>query len=276
MKIPTYLIRFSHICAFLLLVAVMVGDAKAMAQDVDTIEKAINCYKSGDYQKALKVIDRMLGAGVEAGGSRSRILLYRGLSNSKLNRHDLAIADLDRALLHADGNQQQQALLFMHRGAIQALQGKHQEAVASFDSSLKRHCHAGNLVAFARAYRAVSFSQLLKLKQATIDCRAAIALMPKNALFRVFMIEISRKSGDLATALTESKILLELEPATLSHLLLRGVVLIDTGFYKQATEIFSKALVLSPSDIDLLQFRGYAFRLSGDLKRSLVDINKAV
>jgi tetratricopeptide (TPR) repeat protein len=276
MKNLSYRIRVSHINVCLLLLSIMLCGTESRTQEPDTIGKAIGSYKSGDYEKALKVIDRMLGAGVEAGASRSRMLLYRGLANSRLNRYNLAVADFDRALLDADRNLQQQSLLFMHRGAVLALQGKHQKAVNSFDRSLERRIQAGNLIAYARAHRAVSLSRLLKLKQATIDCRAAIALMPKNAGFRATMIEISRKSGDLATALIESRKLMELEPGKVSYLLLRGVVLIDTGFYQQATAVFTKALALSPDDIDLLLFRGYAFRLIGDLKSSLTDMNKAV
>ncbi|OBS53467.1 hypothetical protein A8B73_06005 [Methylosinus sp. 3S-1] len=265
----------------------------------------------GDLDGALKD----LTAALDRNPKMLVALKLRGKAYKELNHLDLAIADFSRALrdaLRGEQNRAQAVELYNLRGATQIDKDEYDTAIGDFNKALAidrnyvdAYVNRGHAYTFKRDFdKAIAdFDQAVRLKPrdafgyaaramarmgkadftgAVADYDRAIKLDPQNAKLYTSRGEAWRLQGDLESSLQDHDKALSLKPSEEVYnnraLTLKDIALKSKDVTKldEARNDCSEAILLNPSFAVPYTNRGLIRRLAGDLRGSLLDLDKAI
>ena len=228
-------------------------------------------YFAGEYSQALSLFSTALDhfpSGEAYQESAMALRFYRGNTYYRLDEHDLAIGEYDKAIeLKPD-----YADAYNNRGNIHAYQGEYDQAIADFDRAIKLK------PGYADAYnnRGATYYDKGEYDQAIADYGKAIELKPDLAVAYYNRGNAYYRQGEYDLAITDYDRAIELKPGYADAYNNRGATYCDKGKYDQAIADFDRAIELKPDLAAAYNNRGYAYDDLGEHEQSIADYNKAI
>jgi tetratricopeptide (TPR) repeat protein len=217
-------------CIFpLLSVPAFAAPARASVSDNEKIssdpssDRAIALFKQGKYEEAIAVFNQLLGKFPKGGPG----YMGRALSESKLGRHDAAVADAEKALEYSVSSSDKTiknwvvstaASIYNDRGVYYAQRERREFAKAVSDYSRALELNPERLDAYWN--RSDSWIQLGKYQEAIADLDRCLGKLPSDTHEALGLAEQGRaylKLDNPAKARANLVRLLELDPRLRMH-----------------------------------------------------------
>lgn len=119
-----------------------------------------------------------------------------------------ALSAQDVEMILAERKQSDPAVEFFERGYLLARQGRHQDAIKSYDAAWRLHPNDAEIL----YDRACSFMASRQWGEARLDLEMAIVLQPRNPLFQANLSHVHLIDRDVASAKKTAQCAIELNP----------------------------------------------------------------
>ncbi len=195
-------------------------------------------------------------------------LCWRGRAHADLGRPDLALADLDRAVLVDPGD----ADAWHHRAVVRKLVGRLRDALGDLDRTLEldpRHGYAWDERGDVRRL-------LGDLDGARADCDRAVALSPKFERAWNNRALVRHQSGDLEGAIEDLGRAIELNPRFALAVSNRSAIRMQLGDREGALADAELAIELAPRMAGAWLGRGMLRERIGDRDGAASDLRRAI
>lgn len=221
------------------------------------------------------------------------ILLSRAVLAYKLKRFDLAKADFQKLLRlnHTETNQvffrvsnnegvdnvmtaqsNVRDQYYNYLGLIEHSLGHHTIAILYFDSAIAYNPRQSDYY----AHRGLTKFESGQVQKASDDLYMALKLNPEHAVAKNNLATVKRKEGKTAEA---EKLLYEAKLANAKsqqHHAQLAMIQLESGRYTEAILNFDTALLIDPTDGELLLARGQAKEKNKNLNGALKDYGHAI
>lgn len=200
---------------------------------------------AGDAEAALLTYNQVFALVDGNGGNvdnptmrRNRAAIYL-----QLDRHEEALADIDRAL----GAAPDDSFARLLAGSAYLDLDRHEEAVAAFDTALR----ADPDYVSAWIGRSAAFIELGLMDQAVSDGREAVAIAPDDAGALNALCWALVKAGRAADGLSICDAAVEADPESGAIVHSRAAALEQLGRHEEAAELYARAHELAPDDPEI-------------------------
>ncbi len=187
--------------------------------------RAVALLESGQAAEALVDLD----AAAALAPDDLDVLVWRAKANFADKREEQAVADLDRITARDPTNLH----ALMMRGLFHAKHARYDHALAEFDRALQ---HARGDRATVLCYRAASYAQVERTKEAIADLSEAITLEPSQLTPRFLLAGLKLKSGDPRAAVADCNELCTKYPTSSEAFRGRASILDELGEKARADE----------------------------------------
>nr|WP_263011671.1 serine protease [Laspinema sp. D3a] len=184
-----------------------------------------------------------------------------------LKQYSEALASIDQAIQRNN----QDAVLYLHRGIILRKLNRHQEAVETYTKAIDIKPHV-----IAYAGRGIIRADLRNLPEAIKDYTEAIKLNPQFAEAYFLRGSVRKESGDLPGAIEDYTEGIKLNPQYAEAYFLRGNARKESGDLPGVIEDYTEGIKLNPQDAEAYFLRGNARKESGDLPGAIKDFTEGI
>lgn len=193
---------------------------------------------------------------------------YRSRQYSNKGQHDLAIADLNKAI-ELDPKY---TYAYELRAAVYIESGNYDLAFADNNKAIELDPKS----AIAYNNRAICYREKEQYDLAIADLNKAIELDPKDAhpYMNRGAVYAEREQYDLA--ITDLNKAIELNPKYAKAYRLRAVAYANSGNYDLAIADYSKTIELDPKDAWIHYERGLAYKQKGKKDEAIADFEKSI
>jgi tetratricopeptide (TPR) repeat protein len=200
---------------------------------------------SGDADAALLTYNQVFALVDGNGGDIDNPTMRRNRAAAylQLDRHEEALADIDRALIVAPDDPFARLLA----GSAYLDLDRHEEAVAAFDAALRTD--PGYVSAWIG--RSAAFVELGLDEQAVSDGREAVSIAPDDAGALNALCWALVKAGRAADGLTICDAAVEADPESGPIVHSRAAALEQLGRHAEAAELYARAHELAPDDPEI-------------------------
>jgi tetratricopeptide (TPR) repeat protein/S1-C subfamily serine protease len=223
------------------------------------------------FEEAIEIDDKRYEEaqkrGQEIDDRRYEAWREKGKALASLQQYPEALASIDQAIQRNN----QDAVLYLHRGIILQELNRHQEAVEAYTKAIGLEPRP-----FAYYNRGVARYKSGDLPGAIADWTAAIKINPQfDDAYNNRGVARS-DSGDLPGAIADYTEVIKLNPQDASAYNNRGVARSDSEDIKGAIADWTAAIKINPQDDEVYNNRGVARYKSGDIKGAIADYTAAI
>ncbi|MBF0444917.1 MAG: tetratricopeptide repeat protein [Magnetococcales bacterium] len=212
--------------------------------------------------------DQLCTAIIQAVPNHSYAFNLLGLIAQKLNRHDLAVEQFQKAMDIDSSN----PLFYYNLGISLYGLGRLDEAVNAQKKALSIHPN------YAEAYNSLGnvLIELKKLDEAIEYLQKAIEIQPKYAYAHYNFANALFEQGKLDNAISCYQKAIFLKPGFADAHNNLGIVLQEQNKHKKAVSCYQKAIAINPDFADAHSNLGSALREIGQLDAAIISCQKAI
>ena len=218
-----------------------------------------------------------------------KLYFYRGIAYQKLNKIDLAIADLGTCLKLIPKSEtwygkmasDERALIYVRRGMLYHKKNEYKLAIDDYNEALELDSQTVG----AYFYRGVTKGKMNLLSEAIEDYSKAVNMMSKilsgisdSEKIRIYRnrAKLFLKQGKADLALSDINSALEINPNSANLYEKRGIIYAKIGAFEKAIHDLDKAIEIAPSYNAYTWRAGVRLIASCDLKKVLEDYHSVI
>ena len=210
---------------------------------------------------------KLWGNAIEGSPRKARPLNNRGVEFKKLGFLDLALSDLDHAIVIKPDYPE----AYFNRGNLYKMKGQYDLALADLTKAIDLEPHNAEGYS-ARAYL---YRRKDMVEEALKDFDAAITLDPNNAETYNNRAYIYQKTGHKQDAIADYSRAISVQPDYIYAYNNRGNLYLEKGDYTAAIEDYDRAIKLKADFGEAYMNRAIALYGSGQFTKSREDVGKA-
>ena len=168
------------------------------------VREGFTAYRTGDYESAIKLLNKAIDTGDLSGRRLSETLSVRGSAHFRLRDFDEALVSYSEAIR----NDPEYAHAYSSRAATYNETGEYDLSIA--DNGMATNLDPGNVAAYNN--RCDSYRYKMDFERALEDCDEAVKLAPNNGIVWLTRGQLYEAWGKTAQAVANYRKAYELQP----------------------------------------------------------------